>query len=142
MFDKIKSIFKEKPKKKSLDSDVLPQEIRLAAASLMLQIAQSDGKVDERERELFYRFIEEQLGTTIAAVENFIATTNNENSLINLFHMTRLLKDNLDYKSLSQIVSMLQAISYADGGINGFEEQKVGQIAELLGVEIAPPLSS
>lgn len=142
MLEKLYSIFKKSNAKSSLDSPELSDETRHAAAALLMIIAQCDGEIDENEREISYRFIEQKLGTTIKSVEDFITELNREDDIINLFHLTRILKQNLDYKSLEQIVSMIQIISYADGGISGIEEQKVGQIAEMLGVEIAPPLSN
>lgn len=141
MLEKIFSIFKKSQGKASLDSPDLPDETRHAAAALLMIIAQCDGEIDENERNISYRFIEQKLGTTIKSVEDFITELNRDNDIINLFHLTRILKQNLDYQSLKQIVSMIQIISYADEGISGIEEQKVGQIAEMLGVEIAPPLS-
>ena len=134
MFDALKSFFDEMrgaPTERAFDSD----DHRIAAAALLIHIANADGQVDEPERHRLHRIIEDQFQLDPAAANKLIAVAEeSEREAIDLYHFTSVLRRALDAEGRRAVVGLLWDMAYADGSVHEFEENIVWRISELLGV--------
>jgi uncharacterized tellurite resistance protein B-like protein len=109
------------------------QELRLAAAALLVEAARIDGQVDAAERQA----VAEQLSTcfhldgeeTEALIE--AARTTVEDST-QLYPFTRVIKDRFSDTERIRMIEMLWTVAYADGRLHDYEASLVRQVAGLI----------
>jgi len=136
MFDTLKGflddLFTEAPaRERPFEASDYP----LAAAALLVHVANVDGVFDARERERLQSLVEQRFGLNKAqAYELICRATESERDSVDLFRFTSVLKRLLDDEGRRQVVAMLWEIAYADGAADEFEENTIWRIAELLGV--------
>lgn len=111
------------------------EELRLAAAALLVHASQIDGRVDTEERKklktlLKARFAigEEELSKILKEAEAW------EHDAVDLYGFTSVLCRDLDQEGRQRMVEMLWEIVLADGVLHEFESNLVWRASELLGV--------
>ena len=134
MFDALKSFFDEMrgaPTERPFDAD----DHRIAAAALLIHIANADGHVDEPERHRLHRIIEDKFQLDPPTANKLIAfAEESEREAVDLYHFTSVLRRALDAEGRRAVVGLLWDMAYADGAVHEFEENIVWRISELLGV--------
>lgn len=111
------------------------EELRLAAAALLVHASEIDGEVDPEERKklkalLKARFSigEEELRKILKEAEAW------EQDSVDLYGFTSVLCRELDQEGRQRMVEMLWEIVLADGVLHEFESNLVWRASELLGV--------
>ena len=115
-----------------------PEEARLrsAAAVLLVEAASLDGELDAQEREAIAQILSERFDLTATEVEELTAAAEHRASeTVELYSLTRVLKDSLSPAERIEIVEMLWAVAYADGELHHYEDSLVRRVAGLLYVE-------
>lgn len=111
------------------------EELRLAAAALLVRASVIDGEVDERELERVETLLQERYeldsGQTRRLIEEAKAR---EHDAVDLYGFTSVLAGRLDGDGRQNIVEMLWEVVMADGVVHEFESNLVWRVAELLGV--------
>lgn len=111
------------------------EDYRLAAAALLIHIANVDGVTDLAEQRRLKAIIEERFGLTANETAELIAAAEqSDREAVDFYRFTSVLKRALDDEGRQKIVEMLWDIAYADGNADEFEENTIWRIAELLGV--------
>lgn len=141
MFDAIRNLFDElrggDPRR-----DFAPDDYRVAAAALLVQIGHADGELDAAERSYLQRIAQESFGLDPDAARRLIADAERaERQSIDLYHFTSVLKRALDEDGRRTIVELLWQMAYSDGEAHEFEENLVWRVAELLGVSSSDRLA-
>jgi uncharacterized tellurite resistance protein B-like protein len=111
------------------------QELRLAAAALLVEAARLDGEVDAAERQA----IAEQLSAffnlegeeTDALIEAARAKAKESSQL---YSFTRVITDRFSEEERVRMIEMLWTVAYADGRLHDYEASLVRRVAGLIHV--------
>lgn len=130
MLDHIKS-FLFKAEAEVPQSDVVPA----AAAALLIESALLDGDFDETERATIANLLAMRFGLAADAVAALIEEGERAaEQSVELYSITRTLKDNLGHDERLEIMEMLWQVVLADGEVHDFEANLVRRVAGLLHV--------
>ena len=111
------------------------QAIRMAIATLLMEVARAHTDISEPERRAVLRLIEthfalpEDVSQTIAA-----AAEHEAEHATSLYPLTSLINRECSQQDKRQVVRMLWEVSLADGHLDRHEEHIVRRIADLLHV--------
>jgi uncharacterized tellurite resistance protein B-like protein len=135
MFDALKDFLTDLAGGGASERRFEANDYRLAAAALLVHIANIDGEFDAKERDRLQAIVENRFGLDRAAARDLILlAAESEREAVDLFRFTSVLKRTLDEEGRRQVVGMLWEMAYADGSIHEFEENVVWRVAELLGI--------
>jgi uncharacterized tellurite resistance protein B-like protein len=117
-------------------------EINISIAELLFHVALSDNKITEDERRMIYSTAQEKLGVPITFLEQHMTEMNKgADKNIDLVHISNLLKKELSQDQRENLVRTLTSLTYSDNQLDGTEDLRVWEIAQLLDVEILRPLT-
>ncbi len=116
-------------------TDLGEEEVRLAAAALLVHATVVDGEVDRREGEVLRDVLERRFDLDHGQAGRLItAAAEKEKEAVDLYNFTSVLTRRLDRPGRLKIVEMLWEVVIADGVIHEFEANLVWRAAELLGI--------
>lgn len=135
MWDKLRDFVErvagDAPSHDSFDED----ELRLAAAALLVRATVIDGEVDEREQQRVQSLLHERYGLNQSETRKLVEEAKaREHDAVDLYGFTSVLAGRLDSEGRENIVEMLWEVVMADGVVHEFESNLVWRVAELLGV--------
>ena len=109
--------------------------IRMATATLMIDVARADHVFDESEFDRVLELITShfKLDAELAA-ELVVAASEKAEDLVSVHEFTALIHEHLDENEKSRIVALLWQIAYADGRLDKYEDSLVLKISDLLHV--------
>jgi len=111
------------------------EELRLAAAALLIHATAIDGEVAPEERRKLKALLQTHFGLgddeTRRLIREAIVGTH---AAVDFYRFTSVLCAQLDQDGRKQIIEMLWEISMADLVVHEFESNLVWRVAELLGV--------
>lgn len=108
-------------------------ELPLAAAALLLEIACTDGHVDKAERETIAALLETRFGLDADEVKALIdAGQKAAADSGQLYGFTRVIKDRFNDEERVRMIEMLWEVAYADGHVHHYESSLVRRIAGLI----------
>ena len=111
------------------------EELRLAAAALLVRASAIDGQVDAVERRKLKVLLQERFDLDDEEVRPLLdEAAAREHDSVDLYRFTSVLCRELDQDGRKRIVAMLWEVVMADGVIHEFESNLVWRTAELLGV--------
>jgi uncharacterized tellurite resistance protein B-like protein len=111
------------------------EELRLAAAALLIHASQIDGHVDPEERKMLKELLKSRFGIDDAELRKLLKEAEAwEHDSVDLYSFTSVLCRGLDQEGRQRIVEMLWEIVLADGVLHEFESNLVWRASELLGV--------
>lgn len=135
MFDKIKKLFDELSGESGEERDLDEEQMRLAAAALLVHATHVDGATDRAESEKLHDVLMSRFDMDEKDALRLIREAElKEKDSVDLFGFTSILSRNLDQEGRQKIVEMLWEIVLADGVVHEFENNLVWRAAELLGV--------
>jgi uncharacterized tellurite resistance protein B-like protein len=131
MIDRLKAWLKEASEEGSRDRD----GIRLACAALLMEAAQIDGDLEDRERDVVRRLLERRFGLSPdqAAALAAAAEQKAEHSA-QLFGFTRLVNEQLSRARRIELLEMLWEVAYADGVLDPLEDAMLRRVGGLVDV--------
>ena len=109
-------------------------ELEMALAILMLEVAKSDFEESDSEIQTMTSWLESQnLGLTQQDASQLLESARNEQaSSAGLFEYTRRACERMSMVERVQLVEQLWRIAYADGIIDKYEEAAIRKASELL----------
>lgn len=111
------------------------EEVKLAAAALLVRATVVDGEVDRSETKALRNVLERRFDLDHGQAGRLITeAAEKEKDSVDLYGFTSVLKRHLDRQERMKIVEMLWEIVIADGVIHEFEANLVWRAAELLGI--------
>jgi uncharacterized tellurite resistance protein B-like protein len=111
------------------------EELRLAAAALLVHATAIDGEVAPEERRKLKALLQTHFGLGDDATHRLIRDAEvREHDAVDLYRFTSVLCAQLDQDGRKQIIEMLWEIAMADHVVHEFESNLVWRVAELLGV--------
>jgi uncharacterized tellurite resistance protein B-like protein len=111
------------------------EELRLAAAALLVRASVIDGKIDASERRKLKTLLHERFEIEGEEARSLLEeAVLRERESVDLYRFTSVLCRELDQNGRKRIVEMLWEVVMADGIVHAFESNLAWRAAELLGV--------
>ena len=135
MFDVLKNLVADFVGDEAQPRAFAEDDYRVAAAALLVHVADIDGEMDTAERQRIKSLVAEHFALDPVASARLIATAERaDRESVDLYHFTSLLKRTLDEPGRRKVIAMMWGIAYADGKVGEFEENVIWRVAELLGI--------
>ena len=113
----------------------LRDEVPAAAAALFIECAVLDGGYDDPERRMIARLLAERFELSADDLESLLVEGEEAvNQSVELYGVTRVLKDALGQNERLEFMVMLWQVVYADGNLHDYEASLVRRVAGLLHV--------
>jgi uncharacterized tellurite resistance protein B-like protein len=111
-------------------------DIRVAAAALMIYVADSDGFRGEEERAQLRAALTEAYDLKGKEIDKLLKAGEKANrEAIDFYQFTSVLSRKLSSEEKVELVRLLWGTVYADGELHEIEDNVVWRVAELIGVE-------
>jgi uncharacterized tellurite resistance protein B-like protein len=111
------------------------EELRLAAAALLVRALKIDGEITNEERRKLNALLQTHFGVDDDEARRLIREAiGRDHGAVDLDRFTSVLCAQLDQDRRKQIIEMLWEIAMADLVVHEFESNLVCRVAELLGV--------
>ena len=118
------------------DEESILKTYELAGAALMVELMQSDHKLDERESQEFIRVLKQTFTLDQSEIEEITLLAEEEaTQSTSLFEFTRLINDNYAYTDKVRLIENMWRLAFADEILDKYEESLIRQIAELIYVK-------
>ena len=111
------------------------EELRLAAAALLVRASVIDGKIDASERRKLKTLLQARFELEDEEIRSLLVeAVVREHESVDLYRFISVLCRKLDQDGRKRIVEMLWEVVMADGVVHEFESNLVWRVGELLGV--------
>ena len=135
MFNELKALFAELTGGTKHPARFGPDDIRVAAAALMVHVATLDGDLTPTERGKLRDLLKTRFKLDEAATAELIeAAVAADREAIDFYQFTSLLMRMLDEEQRRRIIAMMWEMVFADGSVTEFEDNVIWRVADLLGV--------
>lgn len=112
-----------------------PQDLRVAAAALLVHVVEVDGERTEAEADLLLSVLRERYALDEASARALVALALRRGAeAIDFDDFATTLTRTLDEAGRRDIVSMMWELARADGAVSEVEESAIWRVARLLGV--------
>jgi uncharacterized tellurite resistance protein B-like protein len=126
-FDSLLKPGKNESPKHSVD------RLHLASAALLVELANADEQMDEKEEQVLLRILETKLQLDKATLQNLWKLAHDEQrGATSLYQFTSLINEAYGYAEKVQLLHHMWEVAYADGRIDRFEEHLIRKVADLL----------
>ena len=116
-------------------TDLHEEELRIAAAALLINAGTIDGNFDGAEKRKVKALLQRRFDLSPEELKRlFKEAVAEERDAVDLYRFTKVLCRELDQDGRKRIVEMLWEVVMADGVIDEFESNLVWRVAELIGV--------
>ena len=131
MIEKIKELLGLVDEAQALEDET--DDVELAAAALLVEVAVVDKEFDLAERDRILRFVKTKFSVEETIANNLISRAEAEvESSVQLYGITSALRHGLSYEDRVELMECLWTVAYADGEIDPFEDQLMRRIGELI----------
>lgn len=135
LWTKFTELFELVASDQSRAGNLREEELRLAAAALLVRAAVIDGHFDAEERRKLRAVLQARFDLGDHEVRRLLTDAEaREHEAVDLYRFTSVLCSELDQDGRKRIVEMLWEVVMADGVVHEFEANLVWRAAELLGV--------
>ena len=136
MINRVKALFVERrgaPQARGTGHS--QEELRIAAAALMVEAAQLDDSFDARERDKIRELVAERFELGAEESDSLIETAEARVAESSQLHgFTRVIKATFSLEERIELVEMLWEVVYADGELHHYEANLMRRLAGLLQV--------
>jgi uncharacterized tellurite resistance protein B-like protein len=131
VIEKIKELLGLVDEAQALDDET--DDVELAAAALLVEVAVVDKEFDLAERDRILRFVKTKFSVEEIIAKKLISRAEAEvESSVQLYGITSALRHGLSYEDRVELMECLWTVAYADGEIDPFEDQLMRRIGELI----------
>ncbi|GIU28804.1 TerB family tellurite resistance protein [Shewanella sp. MBTL60-007] len=116
-----------------LSDEERAEHLKLAAASLLLEVVMADETMSEQEAKLLPSLLTTTLNLASDDVHGLVhdAKLSQQNST-SLYEFTQAINDSFDINQKQQLILAMWRLAYADGHLCQYEDQIIRRTAELL----------
>jgi uncharacterized tellurite resistance protein B-like protein len=109
------------------------EDVQLAAAALLVEVATVDRDFDAAERARILTFVQERFSLDQEIAEQLLAKAEAEvEGSVQLYAITSAIRLGLSYQDRVELMECLWHVAYADGEADPFEDQLMRRIGELI----------
>ncbi len=132
LLKKLKSLFDNSEP----DQPIAEEDLRLATAALLVEVARADFNEATTEREAILSILERHFGINDDEAKSLLddAAVSVDES-VSLHEFTSKLHQRMDQQAKHKIVRMMWEVAIADGVIDRYEDYVVRKVADLLYVD-------
>jgi uncharacterized tellurite resistance protein B-like protein len=135
MLDRIRSLLREAANG-SIDDRHLPDDLQVAVAGLLVEVAHMQDDFDPAERAIIRRLLTERFKLSDEDVETLIdAADRRVQEAGDFWTFARVVKDRFDEAQRIAMIEMMWEVAYADGRLDDFEASLLRRVAGLIYVE-------
>jgi len=117
---------------KSVDLD---HQLKLASASLLIEMIRMDHKIEQAEHDIVKALIKKDFQLADDETEELFELAEEEaNNAVDYYRFAKLINEQYDNTKKIQIIENLWHIAYADGELDKYEEHYLRKVAEILHV--------
>lgn len=110
-------------------------DLHLATAALLVEVAVSDQNFDERERIQLKKLLIKECSLDESDITQLIdEATQKSKTASSLFEFTHVINTHCDYTQKRSLVNSLWKMAYADNELDSYEEHIIRRIADLIHV--------
>lgn len=118
-------------------------DLRMAAAALLVEMARADFNEDETELGRARDLLAERYGLTAAGAQELLSAARSESDhAVSLFRFTHLINQHFDMPEKLVLMGMLWDVAYADGRLDKHEDALMHKLSDLLYVPLADLLAA
>ena len=133
MMERLKSLFSGREPLSEADHRKGLDELQLATACLLVEVASLDHEFDAGERAAIARLLKRRFELDEEAAEQLIAAAEAEIGRTHqLFSFTRVVKDRFEHEERIELMEMLWEVAYADGELHDYEANLMRRTAGLI----------
>ncbi len=116
---------------------VTHDDLRMAPAALLVEMARADFNEDDTELARARDLLAERYGLTPAGADELLAAARRESDhTVSLFRFTHLINQHLEMPEKLLLMGMLWDVAYADGRLDKHEDALMHKLADLLYVPL------
>ena len=134
MFDSIKQFFDKKlvyvEEEQPLSNTF---RTHLACAALLIEVINSDQKLEEQETEAFLAVLKENLNISNEDIDELVELAQTQaKEATSLYEFTRLINDDYDYKQKIGLIENMWRIAFSDNNLDKYEDHLIRKISDLI----------
>ena len=127
------NFFGKKTEDKADETENTPEQINMACAALMLEVAEADYVDDPAETRTILRALESELNLKKAEVGALLARAKSETEgATDLFPYTHLINQRCAREQKCAILTAMWRVAMADGNLDKYEDQLLRRMTNLL----------
>ena len=112
---------------------VADETIQLAAATLLIEVSNSDFDLDETELDTITAVLRDTYQLDPIALDSLVKLANDEvDNASSLYQFTRLINDHYSYAQKIKLLDSMWQVAFADGRLDRYEEHVIRKVAELI----------
>ena len=135
MLDRIRSFLREVADG-SVDEERLPDDLQIAVAGLLVEVAHMHDAFDPAERATIRRLLTQRFGLTSADVDGLIENADRRvQEAGDFWAFARVVKNRYDEAQRIAMIEMMWEVAYADGHLDDFEASLLRRVAGLIYVD-------
>jgi uncharacterized tellurite resistance protein B-like protein len=135
MFDKLRQFLEDMTGTDPAEREFGEGDIRLAAAALLVHVAEADGFFSDAERRALLLLLQQRFALDADAARRLVAAAQkSDRESVDLYSFTSKLQHAMSFPDRRRLIEMMWTIAYADGEAEEFEENTIWRVSELLGV--------
>jgi uncharacterized tellurite resistance protein B-like protein len=135
MFDRLRQFIEDMTGPAPSEREFGEGELRLAAAALLVHLAEVDGFFAPSERRSLLQALQQRFDLGAEAAARLLAAAQkSDREAVDLYAFTSILKEAMDLEERRDLIEMMWTVAYADGEAQEFEENIIWRVSELLGV--------
>ena len=132
------NFFGKKTEDKADETENTPEQINMACAALMLEVAEADYVDDPAETKAILRALESELNLNRAEVSALLTRAKSETEgATDLFPYTHLINQRCAREQKCAILTAMWRVAFADGNLDMYEEHLIRRVTELLHLDHA-----
>ena len=134
MIERIKSLFATFGSEPQALAEIAGvDELHLAAAALLTEVALGDDRFDDVERQAIDRLVQTRFGLSETEAASLVdAAEKKARDSTHLLRFTRVIKDNFTPAERIEMIEMIWEVVYADGVLHDYEDSLLRRIAGLI----------
>jgi len=127
------NFFGKKTDPKATETEDTPEQINMACAALMLEVAEADYADDPAETRTILRALESELNLNRVEVSTLLERAKSETEgATDLFPYTHLINQRCGREQKCAILTAMWRVAFADGNLDMYEEHLIRRVTELL----------
>ena len=127
------NIFGKQKEDRVNETEDTPEQINMACAALLLEVAEADYVDDPAETEAILRALENELNLNRAEVSALLAGAKSETEgATDLFPYTHLINQRCAREQKCAILTAMWRVAMADGNLDKYEDQLLRRVTNLL----------
>ena len=105
----------------------------LACAALLIEVINSDHKLEEQETQAFFSVLQNNLNIPGEDIDELVGLAENQaKEATSLYEFTRLINSDYDYTQKVGLIENMWRIAFSDNNLDKYEDHLIRKISDLI----------